>query len=117
MQTEQEESTVKETTYSLQACTNEAARMLVQQHRTAEDVIEHLVARGVPEGDAQNIVYQLHGAIGDAKRSRAQKDMLYGALWCGGGTVLTLANTGFIFWGAIIFGAIQFFRGVANYNS
>lgn len=42
--------------------------------------------------------------------------MLYGVLWCSGGLLLTLANVGFIFWGAILFGAIQFFRGVSNLN-
>lgn len=47
---------------------------------------------------------------------KAQKDMLYGALWCVGGLVLTMAHIGFIFWGAIVFGAIQFFRGIANLN-
>lgn len=51
-----------------------------------------------------------------ATRDRAKKDMLYGALWCIGGTVLTLADIGFIFWGAIVFGAVQFFRGLSNYN-
>ncbi|MES2277999.1 MAG: hypothetical protein V4592_18365 [Bacteroidota bacterium] len=51
-----------------------------------------------------------------AIRERAKKDMLYGALWCVGGTVLTIADVGFIFWGAIIFGGIQFFRGLSNYN-
>lgn len=43
--------------------------------------------------------------------------MLYGALWCVGGLALTLANVGFIFWGAIIFGGVQFFKGVANLSA
>jgi hypothetical protein len=47
--------------------------------------------------------------------SRASRDMLFGALWCIGGTVLTLANTGYIFWGAIVFGGVQFIRGLINY--
>jgi hypothetical protein len=42
----------------------------------------------------------------------ANKNMLYGALWCIGGTVATLAEIGYIFWGAILFGAIQFFQGL-----
>ena len=40
--------------------------------------------------------------------------MKYGALWCVGGIVGTAALIGFIFWGAILFGGIQFFKGVAN---
>ncbi|GAB3936659.1 hypothetical protein [Mucilaginibacter myungsuensis] len=50
-----------------------------------------------------------------AFREQAQKDMIYGALWCVGGTVLTIADVGFIFWGAIVFGGIQFFKGLSNY--
>ena len=46
-----------------------------------------------------------------AEKDKANKDMLYGALWCIGGTVLTIADIGFIFWGAIVFGAVQFVRG------
>jgi hypothetical protein len=40
--------------------------------------------------------------------------MIFGALWCIGGTVLTISNTGYIFWGAIVFGGIQFFKGLAT---
>ena len=50
----------------------------------------------------------------DIKKEKAKNDMLYGALWCIGGIVLTLAHIGFIFWGAILFGGIQFFRGLYN---
>jgi hypothetical protein len=42
--------------------------------------------------------------------------MLYGALWCIGGIAGTVANIGFIFWGAIIFGAVQFIKGLSNAN-
>jgi hypothetical protein len=50
----------------------------------------------------------------DAQHEDARKDMLYGALWCVGGTIATMADIGYIFWGAIIFGAVQFFKGLAN---
>ena len=51
---------------------------------------------------------------------RARRDMLVGGLWCLGGiavTVLTYSaasggGTYFVAWGAIVFGAIQFFRGL-----
>ena len=43
---------------------------------------------------------------------RAKKNRLYGAIWCIGGVLATLADVGYIFWGAIVFGGIQFFRGV-----
>lgn len=49
-----------------------------------------------------------------AKKKQAENDMLYGALWCIGGIIATAAHVGFIFWGAILFGGIQFFRGLSN---
>ena len=50
--------------------------------------------------------------------------MLHGALWCGGGILVTgityLAASGggtyFLAWGAIVFGAIQFFHGYSGRN-
>lgn len=51
-----------------------------------------------------------------AKKKQAENDMLYGALWCIGGIIATAAHIGFIFWGAILFGGIQFFRGLVNSN-
>jgi hypothetical protein len=75
-----------------------------------------LLARGLDEGNADYIVQDLEQKISDARQGKAKKDMLYGALWCGGGLLLTLAHIGFIFWGAIVFGGIQFFRGIIAYN-
>lgn len=48
---------------------------------------------------------------------QAKKDILYGGLWCVGGTVATLADVGFIFWGAIVFGGIQLIKGLINLKS
>lgn len=50
------------------------------------------------------------------------RDMLAGALWCIGGIVVTMAtyeaagpgDTFIIAWGAILFGALQFFKGLVN---
>jgi hypothetical protein len=48
--------------------------------------------------------------------------MLDGALWCGGGILVTFVTYSMggpyiIAWGAIIVGAIQFFRGLCTDNS
>ncbi len=40
-----------------------------------------------------------------------QRDMIWGAIWCLGGLFATLADIGYIFYGAIIFGGFQFIRG------
>ena len=44
-------------------------------------------------------------------------DMLWGAVWCVGGIVATAADFGYVFWGAILFGGIQFVQGVMKSNS
>ncbi len=44
----------------------------------------------------------------------SSNDMIYGALWCIGGISATLADFGAIFWGAIVFGGIQFLKGLLN---
>lgn len=53
-----------------------------------------------------------------------KKDMAFGAMWCLGGLFLTVATFaaragagGVLFWGAVIWGAIQFFRGVSTVSS
>ena len=94
-----------------------AARLMVHENKNSIEVQNALIEKGLSESAALTIVTQLEDQIKDAKKSRARKDMLYGALWCIGGTVATLAHIGFIFWGAIIFGAIQFFKGLANFFS
>lgn len=82
--------------------------------KNAYEVKEALMERGLNEDSATAIADGLEQEIAKAKKDKAQKDMLYGALWCVGGIALTMANVGFIFWGAIVFGAIQFFRGLAS---
>lgn len=79
------------------------------------EVKDALIQRGLTEDDATVVVDTLVEQLTKAaKKKKAQKDILYGALWCIGGTVLTMADIGFIFWGAILFGGIQFIRGVVN---
>ena len=60
----------------------------------------------------------------EAQRHAANKNMLFGALWCIGGLLVTAVSFAaasgagggryFLAWGAIIFGALQFFRGVTQ---
>ena len=94
---------------------NFAANMLVNDKKTSKDVQIALVGKGLSESAAYTIVHNLEVEIKSAKKESGRKDMLYGALWCIGGTVATVANIGFIFWGAILFGGIQFIKGAINY--
>ena len=63
------------------------------------------------EESAAFVVSRLEQQIKDATKEAANKDMIYGAMWCIGGVVATIADFGYIFWGAIVFGAIQFIKG------
>ncbi len=91
-----------------------AAQLMVNEERSADDTKKVLMERGVDEPFADMIVSKLEQEIYDAKKEAANKDMLYGALWCVGGIIGTISGIGLIFWGAIIFGAIQFGKGVLN---
>jgi len=95
---------------------NFAANLLVNEDKSSYEVKALLIEKGLSIENAAFIVNTLEEQIDEAKREKAKKDMLYGALWCIGGTALTFANVGFIFWGAILFGGIQFFRGLINSN-
>jgi hypothetical protein len=91
-----------------------AANLLVHQKMNPEDVKTSLTGKGIDQESASVIVDNLTTQIHALKKKKANNDMLYGALWCIGGTVLTLADIGYIFWGAIVFGGYQFIRGLIN---
>src|SRR6188768_1425974 len=93
---------------------NYAANLLLNENKNVEEVKDALVEKGLSADAAYTIVRSLEDQISQARKERATKDMIYGALWCVGGTIATVANIGFIFWGAILFGGIQFFKGVIN---
>ena len=89
------------------------------------DVERLLRDKGLEAETAQTVVANLCQARTKALREAGKKNMLYGALWCIGGTVVTVltyqaaAGGGryVVAWGAIIFGAIQFFRGMSQSHS
>ena len=93
-----------------------AANLLIEQKKSAEEVKQMLVEEGMDLESASVVVGNLEKQIKDAKKEGANKDMLYGALWCIGGTVATISDIGYIFWGAIVFGAFQFIKGAVNSN-
>jgi len=98
-----------------------AANLILNQRKSGYETKNTLIEQGLNSETASMIVTKLETQIFEAEievaNQQAKKDILYGALWCIGGTILTLAHIGFIFWGAIIFGGIQFFRGLSNYSS
>lgn len=81
-----------------------------------------LINQGLNVDDAEIVVNNATREIKKANKERGKKDMLYGALWCIGGIIVTVATysaasnggTYIIAYGAIIWGAIQFFKGLIN---
>jgi hypothetical protein len=91
-----------------------AANLLVNENKTSDEVKGALIEKGLSADGAYTIVSNIEDEIRNARKEAARKDMLYGALWCIGGTIATVAEIGFIFWGAILFGGIQFVKGLVN---
>jgi len=92
---------------------------LMKKGASPSEVKSKLIAKGLDSASASIVVKNLSAA-----RSRvATKNMLYGALWCIGGIIVTAitfsaASGGgryVIAWGAILFGGIQFLRGLWQY--
>ena len=57
--------------------------------------------------------------IEQQEQKQAKNDVLYGGLWFAGGLIVTIVslsngNGGIIAYGAVIFGGIQFFRGLSK---
>jgi hypothetical protein len=81
-----------------------------------------LVEKGLSDEVAQTVVSGLVEARSEAIREAGKKEMRNGGLWCVGGILVTAISYGagggrfFFAWGAIIFGAIQFFRGLSKSN-
>ena len=83
-----------------------------------------LTQRGLDAETAAAIVGNLKRAKAKADSEAAQRNMLHGALWCIGGIVVTLVTYQMasgpgggryaIAWGAVIFGGIQFLRGLSQ---
>lgn len=90
------------------------ANLLVKKNKSPSEVKKALMEEGIDEESSSIIVENLENQINKAKKDRANKDMLYGALWCIGGIIMTVADVGFIFWGVIVFGGYQFLKGAMN---
>lgn len=94
-----------------------AADLLFNQDYEPTSVKQELINKGLDASSADLIICQLQESYSEAKHQQGRQDMLWGAVWCIGGIVATAANIGFIFYGAIFFGAIQFFSGVIKVSS
>lgn len=116
-----------------------ASNLLANENKSPAEVKAALMESGLDENNSSTIVENLvlnqpqsellnesqdkafkemlNEFNGESNNDAAKKDMLYGALWCVGGTILTIAEIGYVFWGAIIFGGYQFLKGAFSLKS
>ena len=104
------------------AAVYQAAANAMSRGASPAEVENHLIQSGVRAEDAKTVVNHLQAVRSDVLREAGRKEMIRGALWCVGGILVTAASyraasrggTYVVAWGAIIFGAIKFFRGLAR---
>lgn len=95
---------------------------MVNNGVTTAEMKKDLIDQGLSGEYAETVVSNVKREIDRGKRERGKKDMIYGALWCVGGLTVTIATysaasnggTYVVAYGAIIWGAIQFFKGLTN---
>jgi hypothetical protein len=97
-----------------------AAEQMAAGHSNAS-VKADLMKKGLDPQAADTVVDELSRVRSDAARSAGLRNMGFGALWCIGGIAVTavtysMASQGggtyIVTWGAILFGGIQFLRGL-----
>jgi len=116
------ENTTEEKQRTVDQIYSFAANLMVNQKMNADETRRKLVEQGLDEESATIVVNNLEKEINKNKKEKAEKNMLYGALWFIGGVIVTAVTysaasgggTYVVAWGAIIFGAVQFFMGLAN---
>ena len=99
-----------------------AANLMVEEKKSPIETLSALIDEGLDKESAIIVINNIEQQIKDAEKARANKDMLYGALWCIGGIIVTvvtysIAEGGgiyFVAWGAVLWGAIQFIQGIIN---
>lgn len=111
----------------VQAIYQFAANMM--RHGSSEYRIEQaLIEKGLTQEAARTVVGNLSRLRREAIRKAAQRQMLIGGAVCLIGLAITILSYNaaasnprggsyVIAWGAVIFGGIQFFRGLSQYNS
>ncbi len=99
-----------------------AKHLLDTEKRSPEETIDILMKDdGLDQEAATKLVsFAVGGASSEGEINDGDsgaKDMIIGGLFCVGGTIATIADIGYIFWGAILFGGIQFIKGVIKASS
>lgn len=108
---------VTETQYNddayIESLYNYAADLMVNEGYDSDETINALMEKGVDYNTATDMVHQLNEVITKEKSGEAGADIVLGLVFAIGGLILSL-NTNYIFYGAVIYGAFRFFKGIAN---
>ncbi len=91
-----------------------ATDLIINKGMSYSETIKELIAAGLDAENAKIMVSNIKEEYKKAKKENANKDIIYGLMWFGGGLLLSFSGIGLIFIGAIVFGAIQFFKGIFN---
>lgn len=97
----------------------------IKSGSSEQEVQSMLVGKGLDQKSAATVIYNLTQARirAEAIHEVGRKSIFYGALWFIGGIVVTVVTyitaisgsgggTYFVTWGAVLYGAIQFIRGL-----
>lgn len=91
----------------------EFAEQQLVDGKTPGDVEALLIARKLDAQSAVAVVSELVDNQVRRQRRIAGKNIRYGLFWAAGGLIVTLATQeAIIAWGAIVFGGLQFLKGV-----
>ncbi|GAO44221.1 hypothetical protein [Flavihumibacter petaseus] len=93
---------------------NHAVELMVNKHLDAKATVKALMEDGHDAESANTVVRDIQRQVIKSKKADARKDMFFGALWFIGGTIATIAEISFLFYALMLFGGIQFFRGLMN---
>jgi len=95
-----------------------AAEQLFTHKKKPVEVVELLKQRGVAEDESgaivRNLVASTRGNADEGVDGDGAKDIIWGLVWLVGGLVGTFSGIGYVFYGAIIYGAIKLIGGLAS---
>lgn len=95
---------------------------LVNQGKSKAQIEAELKSTGLSQETVSSVINRVFELRKKAHRDVAGKNITLGAIWCVGGIVVTAltyqmasgGGTYFVAWGAILFGGIQFLKGLGQ---
>lgn len=96
---------------------NELTRKMLAEGKTDEEILKELEFHKASKDEAKEILYTIYRESGTQAKKKGTKNIIWGLVWTVGGAIATLISIsggsgGYIFWGAIVFGFIQFVQGI-----